>query len=259
MNIFKRARIRYLLHRHAIPHQLWLEVTEQLALLDRLSSVEKAHLRELTTLFLHEKAFSSVQGLELSLAMCLNIAVQACLPVLGLGLACLSGWAEIMVYPSAFRVIRDSMDEAGVVHHEEQALVGESWLRGPIVLSWEDIERDRARLHEGHNVIIHEIAHKLDMLNGSANGFPPLHNDMDIAQWTSSLETAYQALVKRIEHHHHAWLNEYAATSPAEFFAVMSEYFFCAPELLQAHFAEVYVQFTRYYRQNPLQRMSAKI
>jgi hypothetical protein len=259
MNIFKRARIRYLLHRHAIPHHLWLEVTEQLALLGGLTAVEKAHLRELATLFLHEKVFSSVQGLELSKAMCLNIAVQACLPVLGLGLGCLSGWTEIIVYPSAFRVIRDSMDAVGVIHHEEQALAGESWLRGPIVLSWDDIEQDRVRLHEGHNVIIHEIAHKLDMLNGSANGFPPLHYDMDIAQWSASLETAYQVLVKRLEHHHHPWLSEYAATSPAEFFAVMSEYFFCAPELLHAQFAEVYVQFTQYYRQDPLQRMSAKI
>lgn len=255
MNIFKRARVRYVLHRHAIAHDLWVEVAEKLASLQGMAAVEKAHLRELSTLFLHEKKFFGAQEFQLTDAMCLIIAAQACLPVLGLGIGCLSGWTEIIVYPGAFRISREDKDAAGVVHHQEQALIGESWSRGPLILSWDDVARDMQGKQSGRNVVIHEIAHKLDMLNGSANGFPPLHYGMDITQWTASLSAAYQSLVQRVEHHHRACIDPYAATNPAEFFAVISEYFFCEPETLHTHFADVYQQLQLYYRQDPLRRV----
>ncbi|MDD5410124.1 MAG: zinc-dependent peptidase, partial [Methylobacter sp.] len=172
-----------------------------------------------------------------------------------LGIGCLSGWTEVIVYPGAFRVDRDDRDAAGVVHHQEQALIGESWSRGPLILSWDDVERDMQGKQSGRNVVIHEIAHKLDVLNGSANGYPPLHYGMDVTQWAASLSAAYQSLVRRVEHHHRACIDPYAATNPAEFFAVISEYFFCAPEVLHAHFAEVYQQLQLYYRQDPLSRV----
>jgi MtfA peptidase len=254
MNIFKRARIRYILHRHAIAHSLWSEVTEKLPVLQGMTAVEKAHLRELTTLFLHEKRFVGAQGLQLTDGMCLMVAAQACLPVLNLGIGCLSGWVDIIVYPGAFRVSRDEMDMAGIVHHQDRALVGESWSRGPLIVSWEDVEGDCQGKQSGRNVVIHEIAHKLDMLNGPADGFPPLHYRMPIPGWTAALSSAYEILVQRVEHHHRTCINPYAATSPAEFFAVISEYFFCAPEILQNHFADVYRQLELYYKQNPLLR-----
>jgi Mlc titration factor MtfA (ptsG expression regulator) len=256
MNIFKRARVRYILHRYAIAHDLWQEIEESLALLQGMTAVEKAHLRELSTLFLHEKNFIGAQGLQITDTMCLVIAAQACLPVLRIGLNCLAGWTDVIVYPEAFRVSRDAVDETGVVHHQDQILIGESWSRGPLILSWADVERDRLETQAGRNVVIHEIAHKLDALNGSTNGFPPLHAGMSIPDWSATLNEAYQRLVLRVAHHHHAGINPYAASSPAEFFAVISEYFFCAPDILQTHFAEVYQQLQSYYRQDPLLRLN---
>ncbi len=257
MNILKRARTRYILHRHAIAHKLWLEVADGLPCLKGMTAVEKAHLRELTTLFLHDKNFVGTQGLQMTDESCVAIAVQACLPVLCLGMACLSGWTDIVVYPAAFQVSRDDMDAVGVVHHQDRILVGESWSRGPVILSWEEVVHDAQGVGAGRNVVIHEIAHKLDMLNGSANGFPPLHHCMDITRWTASLSAAYETLLRRVEHQHRACINPYAATHPAEFFAVCSEYFFCAPDILQTHFAEVYQQLQLYYRQDPLLRAQA--
>jgi Mlc titration factor MtfA (ptsG expression regulator) len=254
MNIFKRARIRYTLRRYAIPLDQWLDATGSLPVLQGLTAVEKAHLRVLTTLFMHEKQFVGVQELQLTDAMCLIIAVQACLPVLRLGLGCLAGLTDIVVYPGAFRVSRDNRDFAGVVHHEERALIGESWSRGPVIVSWDDVKQDMQQSQSGRNVVIHEIAHKLDMLNGPADGFPPLHYGMPVTEWATKLSIAYESLVRRVEHHHRACINPYAATSPAEFFAVISEYFFCAPETLNTHFADVYQQLRIYYRQNPLLR-----
>lgn len=259
MNIFKRARIRYILHRHAIPHRLWQETEEKLALLHGMTAVEKAYLRELTTLLLHEKNFVDVQGLQLSEAMRVIIAVQACLPILQLGLNCLSGWSDVIVYPGPFRVSRDAMDEAGVVHHQEQVLIGEAWSHGPLIVSWADVEREMLGRDSGRNVVIHEIAHKLDALNGGCNGFPPLHEGMSIPLWTEVFSEAYRSLVDELELHRFTSIDPYAATNPGEFFAVTSEYFFCSPETLHTHFSEVYQQLRLYYRQDPLSRRHSEL
>ncbi|WP_036242890.1 M90 family metallopeptidase [Methylobacter luteus] len=257
MNIFKRARVRYVLHRYPVKYEAWEAVTGKMAVLQGLTSVEKAHLRELTALFLHEKRIFGAQDFQVTEAMRIHVAATACLPILHLGIGLFSAWSDVVIYADAFRVSRDETDEAGVVHHQDLVLSGESWERGPVILSWGDIEQDRHRGHQGHNVIIHEIAHKLDMLDGSANGIPPLHVSMPVPPWTDAFSTAYDELNDRLEHHHPVSVDPYAATSPAEFFAVFSEYFFCAPDILHAHFHDVYRQLQLYYRQDPLNRIRA--
>lgn len=258
MNFFKRARIRYILIRHPVPHGLWEEVTGPLTVYKGLSAVEKAHLRELTTLFLYEKHFSGAQGLKVTPEMRVTVAAQACLLILALGIDYFDGWREVVIYPGAFRVSRDQMDEQGIVHHEERALSGESWSRGPVILSWEDISQEIYGNHPGRNVVLHEFAHKLDMLNGKANGMPPLHSGMDREKWTNALSQAFDHLQQRLEHHDRVCINPYAATNPAEFFAVISEYFFSAPDILFHNCPDVYHQLRMYYRQEPLLRMKGK-
>jgi MtfA peptidase len=221
-----------------------------------LSAVERAHLRELTALFLHRKDLSGVQGLTVSTEMAVAVAAQACLPILKLGLGYYDGWVEVVIYPGAFRVARDQTDATGVVSHEEHALSGESWLRGPVVLSWDDVAADLAASHPGHNVVVHEFAHKLDMLNGSANGMPPLHSDMVQQQWAAALGDAFEHLQQQLARHHHAGINAYAATAPVEFFAVASEYFFTDPRTLRHQFSAVYDQLVLFYRQDPAIRRS---
>ena len=161
MNFLKRAHIRYILYRHRIAHALWEECTHSLIVLQGLSAVEKAHLRELTTLFLHRKKFIGAQGLELTKEMCIIVAAQACLLVLKLKIECFDGWSDVIIYPGAFRISRDSTDSAGVVHHEDNVLSGESWSRGPVILSWEDIHKEMYGDNPGRNVVVHELAHKL--------------------------------------------------------------------------------------------------
>ena len=138
----------------------------------------------------------------------------------------------------------------------ERLLSGEAWSRGPIVLSWSDIERDICDCHSGNNVVIHEIAHKLDILDGSSNGIPPLHYHMPIAEWTTSFSDTYVELQHHVQHHERTGMNSYAANSPAEFFAVLSEYFFTAPEVIASNFPLVCRQLEQYYRQTPLNRQS---
>lgn len=254
MNILKRAWLIHILHRYPIDRRLWERVTRKLSLLEGLTAVEKAHLRELSTLFLHEKHLIGARNLAVTDEMRVAIAAQACVPVLGLGIELLRGWSEIIVYPDAFRVRREEMDDYGIVHHREQVLSGESWSRGPLILSWRDIELDMESRERGRNVIVHEIAHKLDMLNGSANGMPPLHVTMEPARWTSAFSRAFQQFERHLAADPGLCISPYAAVSPEEFFAVFSETFFCAPEILKDYFSEVYQQLRLYYRQDPLGR-----
>ena len=256
MNFFRRMKTRYVLRRHALRHDHWQAATGKLWMLDGLSAVEKARLRKLSTLFLHQKNFVGI-GVPVTQEMRILIAAQACLPILNLDSDLLSEWTDIVIYPASFRVTREEMDRDGVVHRHEHMLSGESWLKGPVVLSWDDIKQDLHTPQNGHNVIIHEIAHKLDMLDGSSNGLPPLHESRSIPGWATVFSTAYQQLQKKMEQGQYTGIHPYAATSPAEFFAVSSEYFFCAPAVLHAFSAEVYENLQLFYRQQPLIRFHA--
>lgn len=250
MGFLKRLRIRHILKHHNIPKVLWQQSLEQLTITHRLTAVERAHLRELSTRLIVEKNFIGV-GIEVDKPMQVLVSICACLPILHLGLRQLSGWQDILVYPDLFVVDRDEKDSCGVVQHRHKILGGETWERGPLILAWDHLQNEVKNPHIGRNVVIHEIAHKLDFLNGRCNGMPPLHPDMSIPVWTDTLSKAYA----RLQNHHHAErIDSYAATSPAEFFAVFSEYFFCRPDMLFHEFQNVYQQLHNYYRQDPLQK-----
>ncbi len=251
---WRRARI---LKKYPLPEAAWREACARLPLLHGLSTAEMVRLRVLTTLFMRRKSFSPVKGVSLDLKRRLTIAIQACLPILELDIDYYNGWTEIIVYPESFVVMRDLPDASGIVELRHDVLSGEAWSNGPVILSWCDVRHDSYRIRPGHNVVIHEFAHKLDMLNGRANGMPPLHPNMPIEAWTQALTRAYNTLTRQLEHHRRPWINAYAATNPAEFFAVLSESFFTDPVHLKHHEPDVYEQFVRFYHQNPLLRTGA--
>ena len=228
------------------------ESVRQLNCVRFMSATEKARLRLLMAVLLQQKKFVGVQGLKLTPEMKLIIAAQACVPILKLGINYYSGFSQVSVYPTAFWIERDERDAAGVVHHVRRLLSGESWSHGPVIISWDEVEKDRQQENSGHNVVIHEFVHKIDMLNQSANGVPPIPTEMSANEWQEIFSKAYKILNERIQHHHKPYINAYAASSPAEFFAVASEYFFTAPEKLTLHCHDVYKELMLFYRQNPL-------
>jgi Mlc titration factor MtfA (ptsG expression regulator) len=217
-----------------------------------LTGDERARLRETVILFLHQKSIHGAAGLELDAGMRLMIAAQACILILNLDIDYYGGWVEVIVYPDEFVPAFEYTDEAGVVHTDRAPRAGEAWLRGPVILSWADV----APAADGVNVVIHEFAHKLDMLNGDANGYPPLHKGMSREAWSRALGAAYEDFCRRDERGEEMQIDEYAAQSPAEFFAVMSEAFFAAPRAVIAMYPEVYAQLAAFYRQDPAARMT---
>ena len=251
--------IRHWLRRRIINHSTisdeeWAQAFAALPLLKGLSDEEQQRLKELAVLLLHHKSFEGAQGLVLTQSMLLHIALQACLPILNLGLSAYDGWVSVIVYPSAFVPQHSYTDEAGIVHHGQSARSGEAWLRGPVILGWDEAEEGGEL--DGHNVVIHEFSHKLDMLNGAADGFPPMHSGMKAQGWAEAFTTAYQHFEKHCQKVEYRNIDCYGASSPAEFFAVFSEIFFERPSLLREHYPEVYQQLKRYYRQDPLTRLA---
>jgi len=251
MPVFKylrRLREGYLLRHHRIPLRTWHASVRHLQLLTHLDAQALAHLHELASLFLYHKTINAAGQFELTDAMRIAIAAQACVPILNLDLGYYSGWHEIIVYPDTFVVTHREQDAAGVVRERHRHLSGEAWGRGPVILSWADIESSLP----GSNVIVHEFAHKLDMLNGSANGMPPLHRGMDRRTWTTAFSEAYENLREQCQQGHYTTIDPYATENPGEFFAVASEEFFSRPQTLREHFPAVYAQLCLFYRQQPL-------
>ncbi len=212
-----------------------------------------ARLRALTGRFLAKKKVQGAGGFELSQAMRVLIALQACIPILNLGLDWYRGWVQVLVYPDEFLVRDDFRDDAGVVHHEAHSRIGESWSHGPVILSWKHAEED-ARGEVSGNVVIHEFAHKLDLLNGEPNGMPPLHKDMDLPEWTRSFTAAYAGFCQRYDTGEPLPFDGYGTEDPGEFFAVLSEAFFVQPGLVLEVYPRVYEQLARFYRQDPALR-----
>jgi Mlc titration factor MtfA (ptsG expression regulator) len=238
---WRRKRV---LARHAIDDALWRHATAALNFLP-----QTAKLRELALLFLAEKQFAGAHGLEVTDAMRVSIAAQACLPVLELGLDWYAGWTGVVVYPGDFRVRREWVDEAGVVHEWDDELSGEAMPGGPVVISW-----DAAAYDPYMNVVIHEFAHKIDMLNGEADGTPPLHAGMDRRAWRAVFSEAYEDFCDHVDRGRDTWLDPYAAEDLPEFFAVISEAFFEDGRETRRRYPDVYEQLRRFYRQDPAAR-----
>ncbi|MBM7062836.1 zinc-dependent peptidase [Pseudomonas sp. UL073] len=252
----RRWRHRRILARHPIDPQLWAGVRAQLPILDGLGADEEQRLLQRAVLFLHSKTLTALPGVPLDAAARLLLAVQAQLPLLHLAdLNWYGGFHEIILYPDDFVSPQRHRDASGVEHEYDDERSGEAWQRGPVILAWPGVQSSGG--WEGYNLVIHELAHKLDMLNGDANGLPPLHRDMRISDWAAAMQGAYDDLNARLDRDEHAEtpIDPYAAENPAEFFAVASEYFFTAPDLLAEAYPSVYAQLRAFYRQDPLARL----
>ena len=247
MGFLRSWHRRRMLARTRLDPALWQRVADSLPFLRGLTDAEMGRLRELAILFLAEKEMHGTHGLELTDAVRLSIAVQACLPVLNLGLEWYEGWVGVIVYPGEFRVRKEEMDELGVVHTFDEGLSGEAWPGGPVVLSWQDAGMTGA----GYNVVIHEFAHKLHMLRGDDEGFPLAHGDMDPVAWRDVLKRAYARFCAEVDSGAPTVIDEYAGEHPAEFFAVMSETFFTDSAVLARDYPELYAQLAQFYRQDP--------
>jgi MtfA peptidase len=254
MGFLRRLRRPRILRDRLIPDETWSKLLGQHPIVKGFSPDEERRLREIATLFLHEKTFSAAEGIELTEYLVAVIAVQASLPVLGLDIDWYANWKTVVVVPDVFTEEYAEPDEAGVVHEYEEEKAGLSWDEGPVVLSWEDIEE--SGWGDGYNVVIHEAAHRLDQTDGALNGCPALHEGMDPGEWRKVFSGSFTDLGRRKHSRKkRSKIDTYATESDTEFFAVASEYFFEKPRILTAEYPEVYRLLSAFYRQDTAARL----
>ena len=212
-----------------------------------LSEAEQAKLCDLTRLCVAEKNFEGCGGQELDDAIRVTVAAYACLLILKLDPESYDHVISVLIYPDDYFAPQTTVTKEGFQREEVSGRLGEAWSGGTVVLSWSDVRHRR----KGANVVIHEFAHQLDMLNRSVDGTPPLRDGGRVATWRRVMAEEYEELCRELERGRRTFLDPYGSTNIAEFFAVATESFFeDAAELQRAH-AELYSMFRDYYGQDP--------
>ena len=233
-----------------IPLPLWRDIRAALPWAAALDPARDARLQSLAARFLHDKAITPVGDLALDPLQRGMLAAACCLPLLEFGEEGLHGWSQLIVYPDAFRVQRSHVDAAGVLHEGHDELIGEAWEAGPVVLSWADVQADCDDPRAGFCVAAHEIAHKLDSLDGVLDGTPPLPRPWQRA-WARDFQRAFDGFVAQVEAGTPTAIDSYAAEAPEEFFAVATEYHFSDPATLRAALPDVAAHLERLYGPPP--------
>ncbi|GKT11406.1 MAG: MtfA peptidase [Thiomicrorhabdus sp.] len=264
MNLTKKIR-RYLLQRtmrrRKIPLKIWHMAIAKMPMMQRYNRDEKVRIRLVASEFLMRKSIVAIKGLTLTDEMRVTIAAQAAILLFGLenaeediSLDWVHNWLQITIYPSAFYSGRDAVFNAqGTLVSLPGFESGETQYQSGIIIDWQDDAPHPLR-KRANQVLLHEMAHKLDMLDGSTNGHPPLHSNMSDQEWYEVFSDAYNDLNHQLQQGHKPQINPYAGTNPAEFFAVSTEYFFEVPKVLNQAFPKVYHQLMIFYRQDPLSR-----
>ena len=246
----RRRAARTLLHR-PIPDALWSLTLARYPFIARRSEADRQGLRELATLFLADKEFAGMQGLEVDDGMAVAIAAQACLPILRLGLAQYDAFKGIVVHPDIVVARREVVDEDGIVHHYDEELAGEAMEGGPVMLTWRDVADAGDSAAWGYNVVVHEFAHVLDMRDGAADGVPLLADRAARERWLAVLVPEWDEFSVRVAVGEDTLIDPYGAEAIDEFFAVASELFFVDAATMRGEHPALYELLAGYYRQDP--------
>ncbi len=256
MGIIKNIRSSLAKRWAPFSEQTWRKLLDSHPILSGMSREELSRLSETTARFMRQKTFSGAEGFVLDDFKRAVVSIQACLPILNLGMRWYRDWKTVVVVPDIFVEEHSEEDGAGVVREWEEENSGESWDEGPVVLSWKDVED--SGWGNGYNVVIHEAAHRLDLTDGAINGRPALHGGMSAVEWQEVFSRAFHDFTRKSRRGKRKNLDGYAADSDSEFFAVASEFFFEKPSALKSDFPDVYRLLSHFYRQDPYPRIKAK-
>jgi len=242
----KREQIR----NHPFPYE-WRSIIESnFPLYLQLPAPLRDRMEEWVQLFLHDKSFEGCGGLVITDEIRVTIAAQACLLVLNNRQKLYPKLHTILVYPSTHKTNhRDSLFH--FMEEDAEARLGESWSTGSVVLAWDSVLLGGIRGKDGHNVTLHEFAHQLDQLDGNADGAPRLRDRSHYASWARVLSREYEELVNQSERGKKSFFNQYGATEPAEFFAVVTETFFERPRKMRSKHPELYEELKTFYHLDP--------
>jgi Mlc titration factor MtfA (ptsG expression regulator) len=248
----KRRRRRKLLAQPLEP--TWRGHLDQVRLSNELSPQDRQRLENDARVIVAEKHWEGCGGLELTDEIRILIAAQAALLLLNLDHDYFRGVRSILVYPTTFLVPEGTLSRGGLVRDGSQPVLGLASMQGPVILAWDSVRSGNDNAEDGRNVVLHEFAHKLDMLDRFADGAPPLANRAQYEAWSRIMSEEFQDLTDSVAHGRRTLLDKYGATNPAEFYAVATELFFEKPRQMQKRHPELYELLGDYYRQDPARR-----
>jgi Mlc titration factor MtfA (ptsG expression regulator) len=250
MGLFKRWR-RKRIGQKPFPDTWRFILKDNVPYYSRLKENDRQELHRHIMVFLSEKNFEGCGGLVITDEIKVTIAAQACILLLHRKTDYYPGLNTILVYPSSFLVPHRTIYEGGMIIEGSLPLSGQSWHRGPVILSWDDVKHSIADAHDGRNVVFHEFAHQIDSAMGQGDSSDVLRRHSSFIAWARVMQKDFQRLREAFESNQSTVLDKYGATNPAEFFAVATEFFFERPADLQKHHPDLYNELKNFYHQDP--------
>jgi Mlc titration factor MtfA (ptsG expression regulator) len=230
----------------------WLSIIQKnVSYYRTLSLADEKELQKHILIFLAEKKFVGCGGLTITDEIKVTIAAQACVLLLHRQTDYYPGLRTVLVYPAAYVAKATRRLPGGIIEEGFDVRLGESWHRGSVVLSWDDVRRDIADIHDGHNVVFHEFAHQLDSSAGKGDSSSVLQHSSAFIAWARVLGKNYEQLRSDVDRGKPTLLRSYGAQNPAEFFAVATENFFERPKDLQKTYPDLYEELKNFYNQDP--------
>lgn len=229
-------------------------IEDNVALVKRLDADQRQRLRELVQVFVAEKHWEGCGGLEMTDEIRVTVAAQACFLLLGREHALYADVESILVYPST--VVAPERERGffdpgvRVVDEGGTPILGQAHLGGPVILAWDDV-LGGGRGQGRRNVVFHELAHKIDMADGTIDGTPPLDDSAHRRTWREVCSEIFLELRERVDDGKRTFLDEYGATNEAEFFAVATEAFFTQPAKLEDAHPELFAVLLDFYKFDP--------
>ena len=246
-----RERRRRRLRATPLPLHWWAAVDQNIPYVRTLNDRDRTELAGTIQVLLDEKRFEGCGGLRITDEIRVTIAAQAAVLLLHRETGYYPTLRTILVYPNAYVAHGKRPQPDGTVVEGPQVRLGESWQRGALVLSWSAVIRGAADAGDGRNVVFHEFAHQLDGESGAMEGAPALGASARYREWARVLSAEYETLAADLHHGHRSLIDAYGATSPAEFFAVVTELFFERPAAMKRRHPELYGELAGFYRQDP--------
>jgi len=247
---FKRRRRKHLA-RQRFPDEWLAIINKNMPFYRLLPAADQSELHRHILIFIGEKRFEGCGGLQITDEIKVTIAAQACILLLHRQTDCYPGLPSILVYPRSYVAHSAKWLAGGILAEGPDVRLGESWHRGSVVLSWDDVRRSAADINDGHNVVFHEFAHQIDSTGAKGDSSPVLQSRSTFIAWARILEKDYEKLQRDVSRNSTTFLDEYGAVNPAEFFAVATEYFFEKSKELQRLHPELYEELKRFYQQDP--------
>ena len=237
----------------------WAQVLdENVAHFQYLSAAQREKAEHDLKIIVAEKNWEGCGGLVLTDEIRVTIAAQTAIMLLGFDVGALDHVLTILVYPTGYIASGRQQIGSAVLVGEDHRL-GEAWHRGPVILSWANVLEEGRNPGQGHNLVWHELAHQLDMLDHAVDGTPPLPNRQAQRRWRQVMTAEFERLASHASRGRPTLLDQYGATDPAEFFAVATECFLDRPKELRERHSRLYDMLAHFYRQDPAERVPCSV